>query len=126
MTRSSHMQPRKWPGTRRRGGAADGGSDLPGTLLILLSCLLAGSAVASDIVTWTDDQGVVHFGNARLGPTAARRVDVAPANGMDKPEVPAARDAANGPAMILIEREPNRETIGWRGHDWNVKRRGHR
>ena len=108
-------------------GAADGATvAVLGGLLVLLFSLLAGSAEASDIVTWVDDEGVTHFGNARLAPAAARRVEVAPANGMATPATPPSRATDGGPAMILIERTANRETIGWRGHDWNVRRRGHR
>ncbi len=134
MTQSSHLPqarrgggPAGGPASGPAGGAADGGTiAVLGGLLVLLLSLLAGSAEANDIVTWTDDQGVTHFGNARLAPATARRVQVAPANGMETPVAPATRNTSDGPAMILIERPANRETIGWRGHDWNVKRRGHR
>lgn len=121
MTQSSDTSP-----TRSGRGPGGGAMTVLGGLLVLLLSLLAGTAVADDIVTWTDDQGITHFGNARLAPTEARRVEVAPANGMDTPETPATRGSAGRPAMILIERQPNREAIGWRGHEWNVKRRRHR
>lgn len=122
MTQSS-QSPQAPRGSVRPGG---GTITVLGGLLVLLVGLLAGSAEAGDVVTWVDDEGVTHFGNARLAPTTARRIEIAPANGMDKPTVPASRTTTNGPAMILIERKANRETIGWRGHDWNVQRRGHR
>jgi hypothetical protein len=125
MTQSGHTRAqRRKPGTAT---SADGGTvAVLAGLLVLLVSLLAGSAEAGDVVTWVDDEGVTHFGNARLAPHTARRVDVAPANGMDEPEAPARPASSRGPAFILIEREANREPIGWRGHAWNVERRGHR
>jgi len=86
---------------------------------------LAVPVCADDIVTWVDGDGVTHFTNARLAPGDAERVEVAPANGMAVPEeVPSSRSSGRGPTAVIIEKPANRETIGFRGHQWNASRRG--
>jgi len=93
--------------------------------IITLLLSLAATVCADDIVTWVDADGVTHFTNARLAPGDAEPVAVAPANGMAVPEdVPGARARSRGPTAGIIEKPSNRETIGFRGHQWNVSRRG--
>lgn len=82
----------------------------------LLLAGLATTAVAQDIVRWTDEQGVVHFGNAYLAPRAAEPVELRATNGMDVPQgSPNARQRGNGGAMRLVQRKRVKNKDGWRG-----------
>ncbi len=92
---------------------------LPIAILTLAPLQLAR---ADEIVRWVDENGTTHFGNPQLGPTDAEVVEVAPANGMDVPELPA-RAPSTGPVTVVLEKPPNRTLKGWRGHQWNVSRR---
>lgn len=83
-------------------------------------------AAAGDIATWVDDAGVTHFGNPQFAPSDARPVEVQPANGMVVPEGPRHSSRSSGPATVVLEKRPNREMVGWRGHEWNVSRRPRR
>lgn len=78
---------------------------------------------AGEIVTWVDAQGVTHFGNPQLAPMDARAVEVEPANGMAVPQPLPVRSAGSGPVSVVLEKQPNRQLVGWRGHQWNVNRR---
>jgi len=93
--------------------------------IVTLLATLAAPVCADDIVTWVDADGVTHFTNARLAPGDAEPVTVAPANGMAVPEgASAPRTRGRGPTAVILEKPANRETIGFRGHQWNVSRRG--
>jgi hypothetical protein len=84
----------------------------------LTLCLMAviGAAHANDnnIVRWVDDQGVTHFGDARIGPAEATEVQVAATNGMDKPSGVASSSKRNGPVWTVIDQAPKQNKNGWR------------
>ncbi|MEQ8860338.1 MAG: DUF4124 domain-containing protein [Pseudomonadales bacterium] len=94
--------------------------------IAILASLPWQIALAGEIVTWVDADGVTHFGNPQLAPMAARSVEVAPANGMAVPEGAPTRRNGYGPATVILEKKPNRELVGWRGHQWNASRRPQR
>ena len=96
---------------------------LPITLSVLVLALVPFAARSDEIATWVDADGVTHFGNPQFAPDDARAVEVRPANGMVVPQTPHARPQQGGPSVVVLDKEPNRELVGWRGHQWNVSRR---
>ncbi len=81
-----------------------------------------GGGTGGAIARWVDADGVTHFGNPQFAPHDAEPVAVEPANGMAVPAaVPAASSGSRGPAVVVLEKKANRQTIGWRGHYWTVR-----
>jgi len=61
---------------------------LPKSLITIGFCSLmsANIALANDVVTWQDDNGVTHFGNAQFAPAGqGDEVRLQPANAMQVP-----------------------------------------
>ncbi len=88
-----------------------------GSIVLTLSLMAAmGSAQADDvkIATWTDANGVVHFGDTRFAPASAVEVEVAPANGMTVPAVASTGSTARGPVWTVIDQAPKQNKHGWR------------
>lgn len=99
----------------------------PVTLIAAAAIALGGAtAHAGEIARWVDADGVTHFGNPQFAPHNAEPVTVDPANGMAVPTAaPASSDGGRGPAVVVLEKKANRQTIGWRGHYWTVQQNSH-
>lgn len=101
-------------------------------LLIFMGFLACFSASvhASDIVTWVDEQGVRHFGNARLAPQQqGEAVVVQKTNGMDVPDISGVSfdRTRTGGQFIKVERKRFVNLRGFRGHNGRSTRgRGRR
>lgn len=84
----------------------------------LTLCLMAvlGSAHASDdgIARWVDNEGVTHFGDARIAPAQAIEVEVAATNGMDAPANVSAGRRSQGPVWTVIDQAPKQNKVDWR------------
>lgn len=96
---------------------------LPAASLLTVCVALGGAtAQAGEIARWVDADGVTHFGNPQFAPDQAVPVQVTPANRMDVPEsLPASATRRGGPSVVVLEKEANRQTRGWRGHYWSVR-----
>lgn len=92
------------------------------TSLIAVLLVAASQASAGDIVRWVDVEGNVHFGNPQFGPSGAESVEVSPANGMEVPRATSSGSTGGSPVMVMLDKKPNRQVIGFRGHQWTVSR----
>lgn len=90
------------------------------TVLALAMALVSLPAFAGDIARWVDADGVTHFGNPQFGPRNAEPVHVEPANGMVAPTPITTTRAGGRPSVVVLEKQPNRDLVGWRGHAWTV------
>ena len=90
----------------RRGGPA---------LILLVALFAAGGVAANDVMRWTDENGVTHFGSPQFAPTEAESVDVEPANGMAVPSNTGdPLTDARGPTFTKLEMAPKKNPRGWR------------
>ena len=81
----------------------------------LLAVLSAYVNAADDrIATWTDAEGVTHFGDPGTAPVDASEVLVAPTNGMDAPAQTVQSRSSNGPVWTVIDQPEKNNRIGWR------------
>lgn len=76
----------------------------------------AAAANADDIVRWTDENGVVHFGHSYLAQGPASVVEVNPANSMDAPNTSQVRTKRSGPAVRIISKAGKKNKRGWVGY----------
>ena len=80
-------------------------------LLVVLGT--AAQATEDRIATWTDAQGVTHFGDPGAAPAGAAEVVVAPTNAMDVP-APTAPTKTRGPVWTVIDQPAKNNRVGWR------------
>jgi hypothetical protein len=97
-------------------------------LLVIALCapFFCGSALANDMVKWTDEDGAVHFGNAQFAPAGAGEpVALHPANRMDVPNLGILHQRASRQKLniVMIKRVHMKNPRGWRGYQ---SRRGGR
>ena len=94
------------------------------SLMAIGFSLCATSAMATDVVTWTDADGVTHFGNAQFAPAGkGARVDMQPANGMDVPDASSVKNRVTGqPNITVLDRKVVKNPRGFRGFSKRSRR----
>ena len=85
----------------------------------------ASVTFADEVVTWTDANGVTHFGNAQFAPAGkGQAVDIKPANAMDAPDTSKVRGSRHnqGPSVVTLDRPLVKNPRGFRGFNARSKR----
>ncbi len=99
-------------------------------LLILISiatsgmCLAGSSMASTEVYTWTDSDGIRHFGNKQFAPLdGGEIVALQRANGMDVPAGVTYTARNDGRTSFRkIGRGEKKNPRGWRGYHGRVKR----
>jgi len=99
---------------------------LPKSLITIGFCSLmsANIALANDVVTWQDDNGVTHFGNAQFAPAGqGDEVRLQPANAMQVPDLAVLQtsQSSRGPAVMTLDRPVVQNPRGFRGYQRRAK-----
>lgn len=83
---------------------------------ILVAAFSFGSnfASAEEIASWTDAQGVTHFGNTQFAPASARTLNVKSANRMDVPASVPSSSGSGQTNWVVIDQAPKQNKKGWR------------
>ncbi len=87
-------------------------------LLALAGAFVVSPVTAEEVVSWADEKGVTHFGNAQFAPSGrGEPVDLKPANGMDVPDLRALgrRNSPKKMKSVVLDRPKLENPRGWRG-----------